>query len=844
LLEADDNATFLAQLMAKLSREINRTLRQLESKVGLKDYDKIKDLYAVITNGRLFLYRRLPISETTVTDVIDKTITPNERELIVAMRERLFNYFANANPVLDRLVDIKAKYAESDDEFTILRDVEEGTLLLASMLEATNNLSEYDTNKEIASKVSVFLSATRTRRCVQEGEIDLDALKAAFQYDKSSSNSFGGTLVAWTVESEGIDLKFAANYAYSQIFGQNRDEDFYTNDEISQLSIDLEEESDLFKKAQIVSVLALEIANEKLRRVAASGKVANLQGLEIVTKEGFTWILTRRGSIQRLASSMKNLPLSNLIERARTLISRTAYVKEFDVDKNDFDGKNLYPFICSQLMEYRNIIKEVVNIFEKESADELITINLPTSNQALGNLFSQLNRLSGNESAVAGFSSGSSLLPPGSTSETLLADTFELEVSLRDDVVTREGIALFQREILLDVFRVSSVKAFNGAYIVQGSKMNRTWSYDKLIDTVDGRIANSSLQGSIDYFFLEDARDIDTDKPITELAWDMMSGPQLAFAVYPKSWNTSYELVLGSREMKASRSQVSTIASVLTSIYAANRFDFFNEAAAGQIIPLLPQECLYLSLGAITVPIISATVEKLVGASRGVKVVDTIIPALFKNFNYGSRSLWLTTPKSRNDVFDIAFSTVAANLLMSVLTLYLGIANTISAAPEVLKEFPSIPISMIQTSSVVVEILSSAFANMKETLGVFPMEGDLHLHWLTIVGIGSFINTMIMLIPIGRNPGARMTLAMLGLSQFELFQALANVWLSIFFISSIFTFNDVGENIITKSKLLFEVFIFSFLSLGLRAGNYWKVSLPIPYGSRCVLHVLTALIDV
>lgn len=397
-----------------------------------------------------------------------------------------------------------------------------------------------------------------------------------------------------------------------------------------------------------------------------------------------------------------------------------------------------------------------------------------------------------------------------SLAERLIFEYFDFDSRTAGAVVSRQGAALFQKEVLNDIFSVSEVKSSQGAFIFEGKPTPRSKS--NLSQRIEEYFQNSGIKEYVDYILILNEKYINLDDGITQIAWDAMSANNPAIIVYPKSWNSAV-VVSGSNSFRRWwKTFFSSCAMFTTGLYAADALNLLNvdsESISEQTN--IPTDLIYLSLGSFIIPTLTFITEYIIASAKGVKISGSLLPTL-SMFNYSVRTAWLTMPKSRNDIFDITFAGVIVGLLSSIIALYWGISLTLSSTSEqIISTFPAIPISLLQTNSILSEILSTSFSNTRELLLATPTTSVLHVHWLAIVGATSLIANTLQLIPVDNSSGAKLNFAVLGIGNNTAFNAFVGLFKAIFFFVSIFTLNagDVPDKMITKSRLLLDYLLSS-----------------------------------
>lgn len=92
------------------------------------------------------------------------------------------------------------------------------------------------------------------------------------------------------------------------------------------------------------------------------------------------------------------------------------------------------------------------------------------------------------------------------------------------------------------------------------------------------------------------------------------------------------------------------------------------------------------------------------------------------------------------------------------------------------------------------------------------VDNTTHLHWLTIVGITSFISTIYKLIPVDNSIGSKLTGSVLSRDGYSAFNVILGFFKFIFIILMIFNVGGfASSSLLNKQKILLDYFIVSQL---------------------------------
>ncbi|KAJ1432277.1 hypothetical protein B484DRAFT_32127 [Ochromonadaceae sp. CCMP2298] len=405
---------------------------------------------------------------------------------------------------------------------------------------------------------------------------------------------------------------------------------------------------------------------------------------------------------------------------------------------------------------------------------------------------------------------------PATTSEQLIAEYFDAPSRSTGPAISRSGAGRFQNEVLKGVMTVSSVKLSQGAVIFESGKIRDT---NKLALELEQRYTSSGLSEEVDYLLVMNERIPNLNQSPTQLALESMVGASPAIIVFPKSWNTTVTAVVTDPVKKFWRQTVSSVAVATTLIYAAARvgtFDPTGEFMTSSEVLQVSEYLLPMALSSALIQNAASFAEFWVAKAKGVQINSVFMPSVGELlFSFGQRSTYLSPPKNRSDMFDIAFAGVATALGLSLAAVYAGMALGAGAEREVAAGFPTIPMSLLQVNTFVSQLFLAQFGDLYQAgsdMAQATADVPAQLHWLTVVGITSFIANTLQLVPGDNSAGSKLSYATLGREYGGLVSALAGVFKSIFFGLMIFNVGGFTNSpLLTKPKVLLDYFIVSQL---------------------------------
>ena len=412
--------------------------------------------------------------------------------------------------------------------------------------------------------------------------------------------------------------------------------------------------------------------------------------------------------------------------------------------------------------------------------------------------------------------------------------------------ISRVGAGKFQSEVLRGAMSVTSVKLLEGAVIFEGTLLVPS---SELCEHIERRLDESpDLRGQVGFTVLMSESLPSMDQGLQKMALDILLGQSPAVVVFPKAWNSTVAAAAND-SMRIWWRNVLSASSVVTSfVFAANCFGVFDEKQQLLLEGRFLDGFVGLALAPIFLSILMSALETVVAKTKGINVTSVIIPTLTL-FNFGSRVTYVTMPRNRDDLFDVAAITAGFSIVNSLaLTLY-GLSLTASASSDALLSYPKISSSLLQTNSVLGQLMANFYPawsglaitgtnglgqGLSSISGGFDIvtgvgNGDvlIHVHWLVVVGGSMFISSVLQLLPIDNSWGSKMFLAVFGKEQFELLTIFSVFFKAIFFLAPLF--NNFGGTVagaatgLAKPRLILDFILASQL-----AGSSSVVSLAPP----------------
>lgn len=285
-----------------------------------------------------------------------------------------------------------------------------------------------------------------------------------------------------------------------------------------------------------------------------------------------------------------------------------------------------------------------------------------------------------------------------STAEGLVYQYFDEASRNNGMAISREGAGKFQADILRDSFEVSSVKLVEGAVVFEGKILVKDAS--ELSRVMEEKLSKSPMQTEVGYTLMRSERTPNLDKGLEQAALDVMLGSCPAVVLFPLSWNSTVQANAKSASKVVWRNLLSSCAVATSGFFAARSLGMLDPQNSYAQSGIFPPDFAFLALAPIYSQALCGYVEKLAAGARGIKTQSQILPTL-SLFHFGSRSSYLTMPRSRNDLFDAAAVGAAFSVVSSLCLFFFGLTLTSQAPREALDSFPTISLAILQTNTVI-----------------------------------------------------------------------------------------------------------------------------------------------
>ena len=421
----------------------------------------------------------------------------------------------------------------------------------------------------------------------------------------------------------------------------------------------------------------------------------------------------------------------------------------------------------------------------------------------------------------------------GTAAEMFISNYFDDTSKILGEVISKQGAGRFQAEMLRDIFVVTSVKMSRGAFIFDGKYKTKTSS--EFVEKLEERFAGSRMSGEVGYTVLMNVKYPNPEDTQQQQVMDQLRGEAPAVVVFPRSWSPSIGFYGGA----GLKNVISAATAISCGAFAASCYGIFNSGSPFMTSGSIPDGLVPMSLLPLGIQYASTAAEAYAAKQKGFNISSSVLPS-FSLFNFGSRSVCTSMPKNRNDAFDTAAIGISVALLGSLMTLCLGLYLTASATSEVIASYPSVSLTLLDTNAVVRQAMEFKFPAIFEPLTaakaatnlIYGGEGEgggdaqVHLHWLAISGGVSFIGSTLQLFPFDNSAGSRMSSAILGRINYNIFVIVFGALKAIFIIPMLFNFAASG--LVTTARLLTDYFLTSsFLLIG--QVTFCMPSPPLPY---------------
>ena len=371
------------------------------------------------------------------------------------------------------------------------------------------------------------------------------------------------------------------------------------------------------------------------------------------------------------------------------------------------------------------------------------------------------------------------------TADRVIVEYFEPESRNSGLVISREAAGRLQVELLKDIFVVTGVSTKCGAVIFNGRPLG---SSERFIKLIAERYKSSLYKDDFNYFLLQN-NVYPTVGSMEEMALESLTSTSTAIVLYPSSWNSVATSSLRSDGKKLWRSFYISAALLSSSVFAASCLPS-EGPASDAFLPLAFTPIVLQTAGVLS--------ELIVASTRKFNASVLIVPSL-RIGSWGPRVLYTSMPASRNDIFDAAFAGVAVSIITSFGAIIAGLDFTAHTDAASLASLPSLPVSLLRSSTLVRELCQWKFPT--EFSGL-PADGFFHLHWLAVSGIVGLIGSLYRIFPIDNSAGSKMAFSVLGLEPFFVLNAASLFFRLVFLFPFVFDLGSSGSDFGAKSLLV------------------------------------------
>lgn len=271
-----------------------------------------------------------------------------------------------------------------------------------------------------------------------------------------------------------------------------------------------------------------------------------------------------------------------------------------------------------------------------------------------------------------------------------------------------------------------------------------------VFSSVQERLKDAGLEERIQLFLLEDPEWIGTDE-------DTSLEPSPVILATSSGIKPSSSIAGGTIGIKI----LSVVATLYATVACAISSYALQPSAFHALMendPSIFRQCLPFSVGILSFMTLYELARAVVARRNGVRIGLPIPIPSFQIGTYGFRTQFLSFPKSRKVLLDIALSGPAVTMLLSCLLVSSGLVITTNSSLNQLENMPFVPAGLMK-SSFFVGALVMRFAPKAMML---PLSQPIPVHPLFIVGFTGLIVSAANLLPVGRLDGGRAFLAVFG----------------------------------------------------------------------------------
>jgi len=302
-----------------------------------------------------------------------------------------------------------------------------------------------------------------------------------------------------------------------------------------------------------------------------------------------------------------------------------------------------------------------------------------------------------------------------------------------------------------------------GGFIIRGTTKYENGT--ELIAALDANLATSRIRNRVSLFYVFDPT------PVTEEQADFGERPPVLFLMGPQVvrdptplqaglvstvgvvtlWSSAiYPILLNDKYMKLVEEQVA-----FSDASMPSNIDFINEMA----YPLF--------VTSLAIHFAHEIAHKVVADSNGMNITfPTLIPSFLTGIT-GSVTSLAAPPKDKQALLDFAIVGPLAGMIVSLLSLYIGITITASTGAEAYANLPALSLQVLRQSSLaggLMEAVIPGLLNIPDAAGATKALSEVFipLHPLAIAGFFGLLVNAVNLLPLGRTDGGRVGLALFG----------------------------------------------------------------------------------
>lgn len=194
--------------------------------------------------------------------------------------------------------------------------------------------------------------------------------------------------------------------------------------------------------------------------------------------------------------------------------------------------------------------------------------------------------------------------------------------------------------------------------------------------------------------------------------------------------------------------------SILTFYSPADIVNKLGEAPLARLDDALP-----VAAGILGIQLAHDLAHNLMARAKDVKLgVPIYIPSLQVG-TFGSVLRFVSFPKRRKDMFDVALAGPLTGLALSFAAFAAGMAMTQGAAPEISAQWPMLPVALFRSSLMLWQVGQALFSADVVSL---PLVSQIHVHPLAVIGALGLLTQALQAMPIGRLDGGRASTSVFG----------------------------------------------------------------------------------